>query len=236
MPASDKDQKTRDQEQLSRVLAEADGAMVNNDDKPVEPDISVDRTREVTRSSFSRMRVVWKREELAQLQFVSSTADAMLRSQFAYLYWFLDNELYPAVREPETDSDGVVLRDLNNNIRWRRDENDRIIERWDRMGDETRRQLLYSINTHLIAWRQQAATSWGSAMFAKGMWEEVFANGYTGARGPKLTIDDKTQAARLVSAEERYFAVFLTMVSKRADALVKSMERMEDMLLKSLRS
>jgi hypothetical protein len=236
MPSTDKDSRQRESEQLGRVLAEADGSIESKDDGPVEPDISVDRTKEVTRTSFSRMRVTWSAEDLAQLQFVSSAADQMLRRQFPYLYWFLEHELYPAVREPEVDGAGERIRDLSGAVRWRRDDEGHIVERWDRMTDEVKKQLLYTITTHLIAWRQQAATSWGSAMFAKGLWEEQFANGYIGAKGSRLTIDDKTQQARLVSAEERYFAIYLTMVSRRADALVKSMERMEDMLLKSLRS
>jgi hypothetical protein len=75
---------------------------------------------------------------------------------------------------------------------------------------------------------------WGSAMFAKGIWEEAFAYGYTTPRG-KFTIDDRTQFGHLQSIEERYFAIFQSVLSRRADALVRSLQRLENMLMQSVR-
>jgi hypothetical protein len=46
----------------------------------------------------------------------------------------------------------------------------------------------------------------------------------------KPTIDDRTQWGHQFSAEERYFAVFRSVLSRKADALVRSMERLRRML------
>ncbi len=235
--SKDQGQQSREQQQLAGVLNEADGTIAAGPESLVEPSIPGDRTRMFTHTSFSRMRVTWKPDEQTQVAYVHSVCDQMLREQFPEVYWFLEHELYPMVREAQVDAvTQKPLKDAAGRPRWKHDDEGHVIERWDRLGDEERKQLLYTISTRLIGWRQQAATTWGSAMFAKGLWEVQFAQGYVTTPGSKPTIDDRTQFGRLGSVEERYFAIVMTIVSRRADALVRSMERIEEMLLKTMRS
>lgn len=222
-------------DQIRRVLKDAEGP-AGLPDEPADPDIGPDRER-YFRTNFSRMKLDWSPDEKAQMQRLLGFADGALREKFPEIYDLLDDELYPAVREPQLHPDTQQpLRDLAGNVMWKRDEHNRIIERYDRLGDAEARQILYKIGTQLIAWRQRRDMLHGEAMFAKGLWEEVFSNGYISARGGRLTVDDKTQAGRLASMDERYFSIFKSMISRRADSLVYSMERIEEMLMKTLRS
>jgi hypothetical protein len=90
------------------------------------------------------------------------------------------------------------------------------------LTDRRREHFLHQISAHLFEWEQASQDLWGEAMFAKAAWEERFAWGYTTSEGK--TIDDRTQRARQASQEERYFAIYRTLLSRKADALVRSMQ------------
>ena len=77
-----------------------------------------------------------------------------------------------------------------------------------------------------------SSDAWGEAMFAKAMWEETFSIGYSASVSG--TIDDRTAAGRIGAAEERYFAIFMTLYSRKAEAITRSMallgQRLKDTL------
>jgi YD repeat-containing protein len=220
------------QRQLERIREEAGKLPQGDREHPAEPDIPPDRTRRFTHVNFSRMRTEWKPEDKIKLQEVGRLADVALARAFPEAVWLLER-LYGIVREKLVTSDGVVVKDTAGRTRWKRDENGFMIEHWDRLGDAQREEILDELTVHLVEWAQQAAVMWGSAMFAKGIWEEKFAWGYTTYEAPgRKTIDDRTQAGHLASMEERYFSIFQSMLSRRADALVRSLERLYDRLMK----
>ena len=217
------------EDQLDRIRKDADQLPQADQEHPLEPDIRPERTRQFTHTNFQRMRTEWGPEDKLKIQEIGRLADNVLAARFADAWWLLER-LYRIVREPMTTSDGEVIKDLAQHIKWKRNEHGFYIEDWSRLGDAERSDFLHELTIHLFEWTQQAAVMWGSAMFAKGIWEEAFAYGYTTPRG-KLTIDDRTQIGHLQSIEERYFAIFQSMLSRRADALVRSLERLETMLL-----
>jgi hypothetical protein len=176
------------------------------------------------------MRTDWPKEDKIKIQEITRLADQVLAARFADAWWLLER-LYRVVREPRTTTDGVIIKDLAGHIQWKRNAEGFYIEDWSRLGDAERSDFLHELVIHMVEWGQQAATMWGSAMFAKGIWEEAFAYGYTTPRG-KLTIDDRTQQGHLASIEERYFAIFQSILSRRGDALLYSMRRLETMLMK----
>jgi hypothetical protein len=225
----------QDADQIARHFAEADRLPGGTEEKPLEPDIRPDRTRRFRSVNFSRMRTDWDGEEAVKVAELGRIADGVMANTFAHAYWLMER-LYRIVREPLVTSDGEVVKDLAKHTRWRRNELGFYVEDWSRLGDRERDDFTHELTIHLFEWRQQAAQMWGSAMFAKGIWEESFAFGYTTARieGAK-TIDDKTQAGTLDSVQERYFAIFESLLSKRAEALIKSLERLEDMLIRASR-
>jgi len=225
------------QGQLTRIFAEADKLPGGPGEHPAEPDIPPDRTRQFTLVNFSRMRSEGPAQDLIKVQEMGRIADGVLARAFSDAWWLLER-LYRVVREPSVGIGGVKLTDIHGHTRWQRNELGYIIEHWDRLGDAERDDFLHELVIHLVEWRQQAAVMWGSAMFAKGIWEEKFAWGYTtldAEGGRKLTIDDRTQHGHLVSIEERYFSIFQSMLSRRADALIRSLERIEALLMKDSR-
>jgi hypothetical protein len=221
------------QDQLKRIRDDADRLPAGPDEHPAEPDIPPDRTRRFTHTNFQRMRTDWPAEDKIKLQEIGRLADQVIAARFADAWWLLER-LYRVVREPMVTSDGEVIKDLAGHIKWKRNEHGFYIEDWSRLGDEQRSDFMHELTIHMFEWTQQAAMMWGSAMFAKGIWEEAFAFGYTAPRG-KLTIDDRTQFGHLQSIEERYFSIFQSVLSRRADALIRSLERLETMLMASER-
>ena len=108
------------------------------------------------------------------------------------------------------------------------------MEDWSLLGHTQRSDFLDAITMHLWEWEQTAVDAWAEAMYAKVAWEEKFANGYIKLPGNaisgKPTIDDRTQTGHSFSAQERYFAVYCSALSRKADALVRSMTRIQRLL------
>jgi hypothetical protein len=221
------------QKQLDRIRKDQDRLPQGTDEEPLAPDIPPDRTRQFSHVNFQRMRTDWPAEDKVKLQEIGRLADQVIAARFADAWWLLER-LYRVVREPQVTLDGEPVKDLAGHIRWKRNAEGFYIEDWSRLGDAERSDFLHELVIHMVEWTQQAATMWSSAMFAKGIWEEAFAWGYTTPR-EKLTIDDRTQRGHLVSIEERYFAIFQSVLSRRADALVRSLQRLETMLMQSER-
>jgi hypothetical protein len=219
--------------QLDRIRKEADKLPQADAEQPLAPDIPPDRTRRFRSVNFSRMRTEWQGEDAIKVQEMGRIADGVLANNFADAYWLMER-LYRIVRERQVLSGGEVAKDLQGHTKWRRNEMGFYIEDWSRLGDKQRDDFLHELTIHLFEWRQQAEVMWGSAMFAKGIWEEAFALGYTTPKG-RLTIDDRTQEGHLASIQERYFAIFEAILSRRAQALIRSLERLEDMLIRSSR-
>ena len=75
---------------------------------------------------------------------------------------------------------------------------------------------------------------WGDAMFAKVLWEQRFSEGFRllpgAAISGKPTIDDRTQVGHSHSGQDRYFAVFQSVISRQADALVRNLIRIQRLL------
>jgi hypothetical protein len=222
------------QRQLARIRKEADQLPGGTEEHPAEPDIPPDRTRQFSHVNFSRMRTDWRPPDKIKMSEIGRLADDILATCFPDAYWLIER-LYAVVREPVVLTTGEKMQDLAGHTRWKRNDLGFYIEDWSRLGDRERNDFLHELTIHMFEWRQQAAVMWGSAMFAKGIWEQAFAYGYTTAQLPgsgRLTVDDKTQAGHLEGMEDRYFAIFQSVLSRRADALIKSLERLEVLLLK----
>jgi hypothetical protein len=233
---SQPEDRERQADQLDRIRKEADRLPQGTDEQPLAPDIAPDRTRRFRSVNFSRMRTEWQGEDAVKVAEIGRIADGVMATTFADAYWLMER-LYRIVRTRLVTVEGEAVKDLAGRSKWKRNELGFYIEDWSRLGDAERDDFMHELTIHLFEWRQQAAVMWGSAMFAKGIWEETFAYGYTTARSgaAKLTIDDRTQAGHLASIEERYFAIFESILSKRADALIRSLERLEDMLNRAAR-
>ena len=91
---------------------------------------------------------------------------------------------------------------------------------------------MVDLTINLVFWEQRAADAWGESMFAKASWEERQAIGYDApTRG---TVDDRHAKGTIDSREERYFAILQAYRSRKADAMVRSMERLAQRLKDSM--
>jgi hypothetical protein len=133
------------------------------------------------------------------------------------------NSVYDLVRDVEIDGDGTIQTDRFGYRIWAKKPTGEYIEDFTRLTDAEREDLLFRITTRLFDWKQRAADMWGDAMFAKAQWEEAMAIGFDQPEG-RLTVDARTQKGRYYSMDQRYFAILQSVMSRRADAVVSSME------------
>lgn len=216
------------QMQAHRALVEAN-APLGQESGMLDPD----RTRESRTPNFARMRLEWGTRDGAMMSSVHGMVQQILFEKFPMAYELM-HRLFDIVREPEMLEGGEIRLDEFGWTMWKRTSTGAYIEDWSLLTDIEREQLLYKITAYMFEWEQAAADLWGESMFAKAAWEERFADGFVNSGGK--TVDDRSQSGRLHSQEERYFSLFQALLSRKADALVRSMvllnQRLKDTTLR----
>lgn len=227
------------QAQIERVTAEADVPDNVLDETPDEADIEPDRTREMTHTSFSRMRTGWKGDDRDTVQELEALAESIVQNRFPVAF-AVQERIRRLVREPAVDGNGVALAYPNGTPVWQKDELGAPVENWDLLNDRERSSLLDTITTHMFEWQLDASALWTEAMYAKAIWQETFARGFTAMPSQQVsgkpTVTDKEQWGHKNAAEERYFSLFRSGISRRAEGLVKAMEMLERRLQRSIQS
>jgi hypothetical protein len=206
-------------------------------EKPAEVDLHLDRTRTFSSMSFSRMRTNWTSEDRDVIDVAKAQADREIMMEFGDAYRLLAN-LYEIVREPELGPGGIPEKDRYGFPKWKKDATGMHVEDWSRLTERGKEDFLFGITTRLVLWEQKVAEWWGEAMFAKGIWEDRFASSFrdTAAMESKRpTVDDRTQHAQYDARDQRYFAIYMSMRSKQAEALVKSLERLAQRIKDTIR-
>lgn len=217
---------------------QADAALrkeIDEADNPGEVRVHEDHTRENRTPGFTRMRTDWHGPEKAQVDSLRGIVDGRIMTLFPDAFVVMA-DLFEIVREPVfNQATGEPILDPRGMVVWARNENGAFIEDYSRLGLREREDLLFRITSNLFEWQQTRADLWGDAMFAKAQWEEAFSDGFINTPGTRPTVDDKTNRARSHATDERYFAIFQTLMSKKADAVVQSMEllgqRLKDVLV-----
>lgn len=214
--------------QIDRVIGEAERPA---DAAKETPEIAEhghpDRRRGFRTTNFSRMKLEWGPEQRIQVQEIEVIAERLMRQKFAVAY-DLRHRVLLCVRMPRMKG-GEVLAGADGEPQWESHPNGSPIEDWTLLTDTQREQFLFEITMHMFEWEQAAVGLWSEAMYAKVEWEQAFAQGYLSEAG-KLTIQDRTQYGHSASADDRYFAIFRSALSRHADALVKSMGYLAQML------
>lgn len=217
--------------EVTQQAVDAAKEVVKEGEGLAEVRVHEDETKELKTPNFSRMRTDWYGPDAAQIRALISIVDDQVLTYFSDAYLVI-NDIYEIVRIPEVDSNGVVQVDRHGFAVWRRNDAGAYIEDYSLMTAREREDLLFRITTRLFEWRQTGANLWGEAMFAKALWEEAVATGFDSVgRG---TDEAKTQKARLHSLDERYFAIFRSLISRRADAVIKTLEGIELRLSQNL--
>lgn len=192
-----------------------------------------DRTREVSAFSLSRMRMDWAPEDREAIEGLHEIVDRQMLVLFGDAYVAM-NDLYTIVRFPQMDDDGTtfLMDPVSGFPIWQTREGGAYIEDYTLLTHADLKHFLFRVTIRLFDWEQKQADLWGDAMFAKAQWEQAIAHGFEQAHlaSGRSTVEDRTQQARRVSREERLFSIFQTLLSKKADALVRSMERLSQRL------
>lgn len=220
---------TEESRRVNRVLIEA----VREAEEPMQVDPAPDRTRLFTSMSFSRMRTSWNSGEQEVIDAARTQSDREIQVEFGDVYRIL-NKVYEIVRRPLRDSDtGAVITDRHGLVVWETDPLGMVIEDWSRLTERDKDGFIHEITTHLVMWEQRAADFWAEAMFAKALWEEHFAITFVETpliESRRPTVEDRTQNAQVAAREQRYLAIYMSVRSKKAESLVRSMSLLSQRL------
>ena len=190
----------------------------SGDDKVL--DIERDLVFEST--SMARMRTEWTGSNARVMSEIMDAVQDAMMDRFMDAYVILE-DIYAEVREPEVDGHGEIATDRHGLVVWRKTGMGNHVEDWSRLTSKQRADFLMRLTVGLVEWEQRASDLWTQAMFAKALWTESFSHHFN--QQVKGTVDHRTAQGNERSADERYFATYVTALSRKADALVKSMER-----------
>jgi len=203
-------------------------------EKTMESDPHPDRTHEMTRAGFSRMRTAWAGDDARQVSELEALSDKIVRNRFSVAFGIMER-IHAHVRRQAFDrKTGEYLVYEDGTPQWEKDEFGVPVEDWASLSDRDRNNILGTIMSHMFEWELAKANMWAQAMYAKGEWEEIFARGFTSLPGHvvsgKPTIEDRTQWAQKNAAQERYFALWQSSLSRKADGVVRVMTGFQRML------
>ena len=204
------------------------------DDDYVPEPLDVEEEHHVPR--FTRMRFNWSSpEEMQTIRNANTAVELQIVREFHDAYSIMA-EIQEIVRTHVLGPEGEPVFE-GTTPQWVRTPTGRIIEDYTKLTRKQQESFLGQITTRLFAWEQSAEKMWMEAMMAKAAFEERFSISYDLLRGTpaRTTVDDRNQHASMEASDERYYAIYMTSVSRRAQALVRSMERlgqrMKDVML-----
>jgi hypothetical protein len=210
----------------ARELSKDADALVDGSVLPEE------RKRTFRTPGFSRMTLEWSSHDREVIRAAKDAVDGHIIREFQDAYEIM-YRIYDLVRTPEVTADGEIVKDRFGYTVWKRSPTGEYLEDWSRLMSREKEDLLFRITTRMMDWEQRSANLWGEAMMAKARWEERYAITFDAPIAG--TVDDRRSKGNMNSADERYFAIYTTWLSRRAEALVKAMnllgQRLKDSLL-----
>lgn len=226
--------------QKKRVVAanrEADIQADEGFENPVDEkdDLPDERAEWHRAPGFRRMQMDLSRDDRDHMDRIQNAIDRVVFDRFVDAYQIM-NDVWEVVREaedPEWVHPGTgeigPMRDVHGFIIWKKSPiSGKFYEDWSRLGLRQRENLLFEITTRQFDWEQRREALWTEAMFSKAIFTERFALAYDAPVSG--TIDDRNAVANGKAAEDRYFALMQTSVSRRADSICRVMERIAQRL------
>lgn len=215
-------------EPVAQAVAKEQAEGPEAPDAPLEEEIvDIERARSFRHPGFARMSTEWTGRDREIMQRIHATIEGAILNHFEDAY-LLMNEIYEIVRDMEVTPTGEPRTDQFGFTVFRRSPTGAYYEDWARLGHVQREHLIYKLTTNLFEWSQRAANLWTEAMFAKAIWQEEFATAFDAPVSG--TVDDRTAVGNMKSAEARYFAIFTSALSRKADAVVRSLELLNQRL------
>lgn len=202
----------------------------------VQVQLPEERARHWRTPGFARMRFTWATvEDQTVISQAQHEVDRVIQELFADAF-IIVSRIFDIVREPEVNPDGSTRVDEHGLPVWRRLLDGGYSDDFSKLTRKQREDFMFSITTNLFLWEQRAASVWGDAMFSKAQFEERFAVAYDepGEIRGRDTVEGRTARANTAAAEDRYYAIFLSVLSRRADAVVRSLDRLGQRIKDSL--
>jgi hypothetical protein len=196
--------------------------------EPVEPQLPEERARHWRTPGFTRMRFTWATtEDEVVIRRAQSEVDQVIQELFSDAF-ILVSRIFDIVREPEVGPNGAPLTDEHGLPVWKRLLDGGYNDDYSKLTRRQREDFMFQITTNLFLWEQRAASVWGDAMFSKAQFEERFAVAYDepGEIRGRDTVEGRSARANTAAAEDRYYAIFLSVLSRRADSVVRSLDRL----------
>lgn len=188
--------------------------------EPIEVELPEEREKTFRTPGFARMRLDWSSDDRKVIQHAQGVVEGRIIANFIDAYQVM-HEIYDLVRTPEVDPEtGEIKTDQWGFRVWKRTESGSYEEDWSKLTLREKERFLFTITTRLFDWEQRAADAWGEAMFAKAQFEERFAIAFDAPMHG--TVDDRRAKGNIDAREERYFAIFLTLYSKKSEAVVRT--------------
>ena len=207
-----------------------DEAKKQSEEFEATPGDKVEEPLSLTRA-FRRMRTDWNSPDRAFLDQIQAEVDSKIIDDFGQAFR-IQFDIYSIVCDPVIDEKtGEVKLDKHGLPLWQTTPEGHQIEHWERITKAEADKLQYAIITKMFDWQQKRADIWGEAMFAKARWEEAYATAFDTANVKgKDTVEARNAVANRSAADHRYFAVLRSVYSKKADAIVYSLELLSQRL------
>lgn len=201
---------------------EIDQTTTDKDDLPDE------REEWFRAPGLQRMKLEFSRDDRAVMNRIEELINARLFDVFKDAFAVM-SDIYDVVRLPEeVPGPGGELfpkRDNNGFVVWKRDPiTGAYVEDWSRLTTKERENFVFRITTTMFEWEQRKEALWTEAMFSKAIFTERFAIEYDAPMSG--TIDDRNAVGNVKAAEDRYFALMKTSVSRRADSVVRTLNNL----------
>lgn len=189
-------------------------------DEPIKVELPEETAKKFRTPGFSRMRTVWRSEDRPIIEGAKAAVEGQILRNFTDAFEVMNN-VYELVRTPATSPDGEILRNQFGFIIWKKTPSGSYEEDWSRLTPRVKENLLFTITTRIFDWELRAADAWGEAMLAKAQWEEAHSIAYDAPMDG--TIEARNAWANVDARDERYFAIFTSWYSRRADAIVRTL-------------
>lgn len=221
-------------DQLARVREDSDIPAPGKDEQPMETDLHKDRTREFSHTSFSRMRTGWSGDDAEKILDLETLAREIVRERFAIAFAIVRKIEKMTRKQAYDEATGEFLTYPDGSPVWAKDELGIPVENWELLSDDDRSHLLHTIAIHMFEWEIEAAVIKSDALYAKGIWEEVFATGFIAIPSEMIsgrpTVQDKEQWGTKNAAKERYFGLFRSSISYQADGILSAIRGLQRVL------
>lgn len=183
------------------------------DELPVA-ELPDERLRKFKTTGFNRMPLEWGEDDKIMMVRIHQAVDKKIDEFFGDLI-LMQYELLSLVRDEVPDGDG--------GMEWERSSTGALVEHWDRLNSKERPNWIFKIQSNIVDWEKRSTEAWAEAMFAKAKWEDAFSIGFEVIENHRATVQDREARAKLLSRDERYFALFVTYYSRMAEGYVRNM-------------